>query len=110
VEDILQWPWKRFERFYQAFIKRQVVESMERRKEALIAACWANSNYDDDKGTRQNLVDEIEDHFRVATLAFLSGKDSREEEEYRDRREQSVLVEHEAGSRESSNISPRHQR
>jgi GTP1/Obg family GTP-binding protein len=55
---------------------------MERRKEALIAACWANSNYDDDKGTRQSLIDEIEEHFKVATLAFLNGKDAREEEEY----------------------------
>jgi hypothetical protein len=53
---------------------------MERRKEALIAACWANSNYDDDKGTRQNLIDEIEHHFTEATVAFLTGKQTGEEE------------------------------
>lgn len=33
----------------------------------MIASLWANSNYDDDKGTRQNAIREIEESFRAAT-------------------------------------------
>lgn len=66
VEELLQWPWRRFEAFYSAFVKRRVVESLERRKEAMVQALWANSNYDDDKGSRQNAIQEIEESFTGA--------------------------------------------
>jgi hypothetical protein len=45
------------------------VESLERRKEAMIASLWANSNYDDDKGTRRSAIEEIERNFAEAQSA-----------------------------------------
>ena len=66
VEELLQWPARRFEAFYAAFVKRRVVEGLNRRKEAMVQALWANSNYDDEKGTRENAIQEIETSFQEA--------------------------------------------
>lgn len=79
MEDILDWPWKRFEAFYTAFVKRNVIETLERRKEGMIHALWANEGFNDDKGTRQNAIQEIEANFEEAVKSILGG--SVEEEE-----------------------------
>jgi hypothetical protein len=71
VEDILEWPWRRFEVFYSAFMKRHVVETLERRKEGMIHALWANDGFNDNKGTRQNAIQEIEANFEEAKNAVL---------------------------------------
>lgn len=47
-------------------MKRLIVEGLERRKDQMINALWANSNYDDDKGTRQKAIEEIEENFQSA--------------------------------------------
>lgn len=61
-------------------MKRQLVETLERRKEQMIAALWANSNFDDDKGTRQNAIEEIEENFEEAMQTILHGGRDEEEE------------------------------
>ena len=32
----------------------------------MVAALWSNSNWDDDKGTRKNAIDELEEKYRDA--------------------------------------------
>jgi hypothetical protein len=39
---------------------------MTRRKEGLILAIWANSNYDGQEVDRGKIVESLEDHFRTA--------------------------------------------
>lgn len=73
MEELLQWPWQRFEAFYAAFVKAQVIESLERRKEAMVQALWSNSNYDDKEGTRQNAIQEIEESFADAIVKVQGG-------------------------------------
>ena len=73
MEEVLNWPWRRFEAFYAAFQKRLVVERLEERKDKMVAALWANSNYDDDKGTRQKAIEEIEGNFNAAVDEIISG-------------------------------------
>lgn len=80
VEELLEWPWKRFEKFYESFMKRQVVERLEGRKDQMIASLWANSNYDDDKGTRQKAIEEIEASFQNVVAEVFDGENSSEEE------------------------------
>lgn len=46
----------------------------------MISSLWANSNYDDDKGTRQKAIEEIENNFNEAIMAVF-GKDNTQEEE-----------------------------
>lgn len=62
-------------------MKRMVVETLENRKDQMISALWSNSNYDDDKGTRQKAVEEIEANFQSAVNQIVSGgKQAREAE------------------------------
>jgi len=44
----------------------------------MIAALWSNSNYDDDKGTRKNAIEELEENFTEAINMILGV--TREEE------------------------------
>lgn len=79
VEELLGWPWKRFEKFYESFMKRQVVDRLEARKDQMIASLWANSNYDDDKGTRQKAIEEIEENFQSVVDQIFDGEPQEEE-------------------------------
>lgn len=45
----------------------------------MIAALWSNSNYDDDKGTRQKALEEIEENFEEAMQIVLYGGHQEEE-------------------------------
>ena len=80
VEDIFDWPWRRFERFYEAFIKRQVIETLEIRKNQMIAALYSNSNWDDDKGTRKSAIEELEANFEEAVSIIHHGQDELEDD------------------------------
>lgn len=47
----------------------------------MIAALWANSNWDDKKSTRQNAIQEIEDNFKtVVQMIFSDIKQEKEVE------------------------------
>lgn len=37
----------------------------------MIGSLWANSNYDDDKGTRKQAIEELEANFEVAVQKML---------------------------------------
>jgi hypothetical protein len=77
VEELLEWPWKRFDRFYDAFMRRQLIERLERRKEDMIAALWANSGFEKSED-RTNAIAEIEDNYEQM-LRKLLGLDVEEE-------------------------------
>ena len=80
MEQILDWPWRRFEAFYTAFIKRQVVESLERRKDQMVSALWANEGFNDDKGSRLNAINEIEGHYAEAIQNIMGNRHEVEKE------------------------------
>lgn len=61
-------------------MKRQLIESLETRKDRMIAALWSNSNWDDDKGSRKDAIEEIEENFEEATEMILLGIGPQEEE------------------------------
>lgn len=81
VEELLEWPWRRFEKFYEAFLRRTIIEGLERRKDSMIASLWANSNYDDEKGTREKAIEEIEGNFQEAVLQLYFSESHQQEEE-----------------------------
>lgn len=39
----------------------------------MVAALWSNSNWDDDKGTRKEAIEEIEENFLEVTEIIMSG-------------------------------------
>jgi hypothetical protein len=62
-------------------MRRQVVESLERRKDQMIAALWSNSNWDDDKGTRQSQIEQLEAQYEEVITKVLSRNPPEQEEE-----------------------------
>jgi hypothetical protein len=67
----MEWPWRRFEAFYESYLKRAILESLDNRKSSMIAALWANSNYDDDKGSRKRAIEEIEENFAEVVQSIV---------------------------------------
>ncbi len=81
VENLLAWPWLRFEEMFDAHAKRLAVERVIELKNAMVSGVWANSNYDDGENTRANLLARIDD-FSESAIAGIYGQSS--EEEYKD--------------------------
>lgn len=61
---MLSWPWKRFEKFYEAFAKRQIAEELTQRKLLIISSFYANTNYDNPEANRDQIIRGIEDNFK----------------------------------------------
>lgn len=61
---MLSWPWKRFEKFYEAFAKRQVADELTKRKLMTIAAFYANSNYDSAEVKREEIIRSVEKQYQ----------------------------------------------
>jgi hypothetical protein len=78
VEEILHWPWRRFEAFYTAFVKRQVVETLESRKNDMVMALWSNEGFNAE-GVRTEAIGEIEAHYKEA-IDQITGVAPEEEE------------------------------
>lgn len=74
------WPWKRFEKFYEAFAKRKIVEGLHQRKLFHINALYSNPNYDSEEVNRDQIVEKLEDQFDDAIHAVWTGQTTDEEE------------------------------
>lgn len=59
-DDVLEWPWMRFESAYEAMLKRELVADLDKRKSALVGALWANSNWDGEEADRGAAIDNLE--------------------------------------------------
>lgn len=57
------------------------MEQLERRKDQMIQALWSNSNYDDDKGTRKQAIEQLEQQYEETIRTIISGPSEIIEEE-----------------------------
>lgn len=71
-DDILEWPWMRFEGAYEAMLKRELVADLDNRKMALVSALWANSNWDGEEADRQGAIKNLEESYENS-LAIIYG-------------------------------------
>jgi hypothetical protein len=55
-------------------MRRKAVETLEARKNAMISGFWANDGLNDEKGSRQQALDDLEAQFTRATNMILSGE------------------------------------
>lgn len=74
IEELQNWYWKKFEKLYEAHLKRKAVESAEATKNAMVSGLWGNSNFDDDKNTRKKALIEIENSYNEAVLNVYNKK------------------------------------
>ena len=66
-------PWRLFEELYKAHAKRKSIESAEATRNAMIGGLWANSNFDDDKGTRDKAIRDINQSFYDTITSIYNG-------------------------------------
>lgn len=62
-DDVLEWPWMRFESAYEAMLKRELVTDLDKRKTALVGALWANSNWDGEEADRDSAIQKLEESY-----------------------------------------------
>jgi hypothetical protein len=64
-------------------MKRSLVESLDQRKERMIAALWANSGFEGQDGAnaRREAIEELELHYDEAVEQIHRGIDEQPEEE-----------------------------
>jgi hypothetical protein len=60
-------------------MKRELIETLTRRKESMVNALTSNSNYDDDKGTRKQAIEEIEENYEEVVQIILHGAEEEPE-------------------------------
>lgn len=81
LDEILHWPWKRFEKLYEKFTIRVDIAKAETRKDAIISALYANSTYTESKegqDARRSLIDDYEEQYKEAVRIRLHGPDEEE--------------------------------
>ena len=81
IEELLSWPARRFEAFYESFSKRKMVDQLERRKLAMISGIHGNPNVSGD--ALGKAVQGIEQAFDDA-VAKLYGEIDEEDESFDD--------------------------
>jgi hypothetical protein len=71
---------RRFETLYATYVKRKQAEKLENQEMLMMAAIWANSNYDDpEKNPRKHFVEQLEADAEKK-LAKIYGIDTEPEE------------------------------
>ena len=86
VEELMCWPDLRFEKFYEAFQRRKIIEELTLRKIMTGSAVFGNPNYDgeDNQGKREAFIQALEESFREQVYdLYHPGRKEREDETMR---------------------------
>ncbi len=59
-------------------MKRELVEKVEKQKDLLVAALWANTNWDGEEADRGKALEDIEDNFNKTVEMIHTGKKPKE--------------------------------
>jgi hypothetical protein len=82
VEELLDWPWLRMERFYAEFVLRTTVERLERQQDLIVASLHANGVYDEHReADRDQAIRAVEDAFRQATERLRAAANGEDEDD-----------------------------
>ena len=60
-------------------MKRTTITELARRKDAMVSSLWSNPNFDDDKNTRANAIQELEDKLEEAIYMVHNGPEAEAE-------------------------------
>jgi hypothetical protein len=83
----MRWPARKFEAFYSAFIKRQLVEELRERKEKIAAALYANTNWDGKENSpkRDNMIKSLQEQLQSEIeIIYGDGPESQDEIDWED--------------------------
>jgi hypothetical protein len=83
VHDILRWTPKRFNAFYKAMVQRKAIQSIEQQRNSIIAALYANSNWDQKEVDRSGHIKKLTEQFNEAMeLVYSTPEDVRRSREH----------------------------
>lgn len=60
---------------FSSYMRRKAVEEAREVKNAMISGLWSNSNYDDNKNTRQKALKDIEESYQEAIRLIYNEPD-----------------------------------
>lgn len=63
IESLLEWPYRRFMRAFDAWQRRRSAERIERQEDAHVAALYANTNMDNPDNNRDQIVRQIQSFY-----------------------------------------------
>jgi hypothetical protein len=72
IEEILNWPWKKFEALYEAHTKREQSEKALDERNAYITGLLANTNLDDGKSTKRNMLENVDIDYQNALKSIYN--------------------------------------
>lgn len=82
IDQLLEWPYRRFLKAFNAWQRRKQVEEVETRKNLHISALYANTNLDDDKGTRKDYIESLNKYYEdLKNIVWEPDRVQRENEE-----------------------------
>lgn len=64
TEELINWPWKKFEALYDAFSKREASQNALLERNAYITGVLANTNLDDGKSTKRNMLESVDEDYQ----------------------------------------------
>ena len=77
---MLEWPYRRFLKAFDAWQRRRAVDDCERRKQAHIAALHSNQTWDDKENNRPQAIENLEEHYEQVKDMIWSSSDEVKEE------------------------------
>lgn len=77
-EILYEWPWKKFEALYEAHIKREQSQRALSERNAWITGLLANTNLDDGKSTKKNMLDNIDNTYENTLKSIYNIEDDNE--------------------------------
>jgi len=81
VEQLLEWPYRRFQKAFDNWQKRNQVEEIENRKNLHVSALYANTNYDDEKNNREDHIKNLDEFYELLKDMVWKGPKEVEKEE-----------------------------
>ena len=79
IDDLLEWPYRRFLRAFEAWQRRRAVERIERQEDLHIAAMYSNTNMDMADNKREERVQDLRDFYKELRRSVLeSGREQPE--------------------------------
>lgn len=100
VEELLEWPYRRFVKALDSWQRRLAVERVERQEDLHISALYANTNMDNPDNDRIGLVEAVREHYANVRRRILG---VHEQEEQLDEQQEAFMR---AGRRNLAIVAP----
>jgi cation transport regulator ChaB len=81
VEDVMRWPWRRFERMFKLHLLRRAREELRQMRDMRLAALDANTNFDskDNRRAKEERVEGLQQAY-LSAVRMLYAEDKQDDQ------------------------------